>query len=98
MIRRNVEVTNPNEAAHRRELARGINLLNQSIRLRGQIDTGGPSEVIEDEAIGDDAIAIFVPADANAAASTFYVTVAAKQVTFNLASGSGGKFDYLIVL
>ena len=98
MIRRNVETTNPNSAAHRRELANGINRLNDSIRIRGVITTSGPSVDIDDEAIGDDAVAIFVPANADAAASTFYATVQNKQVTFNLASGPGGQFRYLIVL
>ena len=98
MIRRNVEVTNPKESAHRRELARGINLLNDSIRIRGSITTVGPSEIIEDVAIGDDAIALFTPADADAAISIFYAEVSARQVEFFLTSGPGGKFNYLIIL
>jgi hypothetical protein len=83
---------------HLRKVTRTVNILIDAIDVRGEITLNAGSVVVQNEKIGDDAIAVLQPKDAGAAATNWYAVVGNKSVEFFYVSGAGGNFKYQIIL
>ena len=98
MYRSQLPTTWVGEKEHLRKTTQAVNLLNDSISVRGEITLNAGSVVVLNDKIGEDGIAILQPKDAGAANVVWYAEVSNKQVEFFFVSGTGGDFKYIIIL
>lgn len=96
MIIKQVPPSVVNAQEHRRQMATAINLLIQSVSLRGNIAFGSSPIIISDDRIGSEAIVLLMPQDSSAASATYSISVTPGQATINY-TGTG-SFKYLIIL
>ena len=98
MYRSQLPTTWVGEKEHLRKTTQAVNLLNDSISVRGEITLNAGSVVVLNDKIGEDAIAILQPKNAGAASTDWYAVVENRKVEFFFVGGVGGDFRYQIIL
>ena len=83
---------------HLRKVTHTVNQLIDAVDVIGDITLAAGSVVVQNEKIGDDAVAFLQPKDAGAAVTDWYAVVSNKQVEFFYVAGTGGDFRYQINL
>lgn len=86
------------DTEHLRKVTQAVNLINDALSVRGEINLTSGSVVVKNDKIGEDAIATLQPMDAGAASVVWYAVVSNKQTEFFYVSGTGGNFKYQILL
>ena len=73
---------------HLRKTTQAVNILNDALSVKGEIELTTGSVIVKNDKIGEDAIAILQPKDIGSADVAWYAVVENKQVEFFFVSYS----------